>query len=106
MNEPQTAPTTQKWKGGEFPPIFFPRVRGVLRFLLLLVARFSGDFFYHGFPGFHGWKTRRSLSGPAVRSVVGLFWLRLPEFQQVTLKVLRWEERDKRLVVKDAEVVA
>jgi hypothetical protein len=31
---------------------------------------------------------------------------KLPEFQQVTLKVLRWEERDKRLVIKDAEVVA
>jgi hypothetical protein len=28
------------------------------------------------------------------------------QFQQVTLKVLRWEERDKRLVIKDAEVVA
>ena len=25
---------------------------------------------------------------------------KLPEFQQVTLKVLRWEERDKRLVIK------
>ena len=31
---------------------------------------------------------------------------KLPEFQQVTLKVIRWEERDKRLVVKDAELVA
>ena len=31
---------------------------------------------------------------------------KLPEFQQVTLKVLRWEERDKRLVIKDAEMVA
>ena len=31
---------------------------------------------------------------------------KLPEFQQVTLKVLRWEERDKRLVIKDAELVA
>jgi hypothetical protein len=30
---------------------------------------------------------------------------KLPEFQQVTLKVLRWEERDKRLVIKDAEIV-
>jgi hypothetical protein len=27
------------------------------------------------------------------------------EFQQVTLKVLRWEERDKRLVIKDGELV-
>jgi hypothetical protein len=31
---------------------------------------------------------------------------KLPEFQQVTLKVLRWEERDKRLVIKDAEIMA
>ena len=31
---------------------------------------------------------------------------KLTEFQQVTLKVLRWEERDKRLVIKDAELVA
>ena len=31
---------------------------------------------------------------------------KLPEFQQVTIKVLRWEERDKRLVIKDAEVAA
>jgi hypothetical protein len=31
---------------------------------------------------------------------------KLPEFQQVTLKVLRWEERDKRLVIKVAQMVA
>ena len=31
---------------------------------------------------------------------------RLPESQQVTIKVLRWEERDQRLVIKDAELVA
>jgi hypothetical protein len=31
---------------------------------------------------------------------------KLPDFQQVTLKVLRWEERDKRLVIKDAELVS
>ena len=31
---------------------------------------------------------------------------KLPEMQQVTLKVLRWEERDKRLVVKEGEMVA
>jgi hypothetical protein len=31
---------------------------------------------------------------------------KLPEMQQVTLKVLRWEERDKRLVIKDAQLVA
>ena len=31
---------------------------------------------------------------------------KLPEFQQVTLKVLRWAEQDKRLVIKDAELVA
>jgi hypothetical protein len=30
---------------------------------------------------------------------------KLPEFQQVTLKVLRWEEKDKRFVIKDAELV-
>lgn len=30
---------------------------------------------------------------------------KLSEFQQVTLKVLRWEERDKRLLIKDAEVL-
>ena len=29
-----------------------------------------------------------------------------PEFQQVTLRVLRWEERDKRLVIKEAEMMA
>jgi len=26
--------------------------------------------------------------------------------QQVTLKVLRWEERDKHLVIKEAQMVA
>ena len=31
---------------------------------------------------------------------------RLPEMQQVTLKVLRWEERDKHLIIKEAQVVA
>ena len=31
---------------------------------------------------------------------------KLVEFQQVTLKVLRWEERDKRLVIKEAQMVA
>ncbi len=31
---------------------------------------------------------------------------KLPEMQQVTLKVLRWEERDKRLIIKDAQMVA
>jgi len=31
---------------------------------------------------------------------------KLPEMQQVTLKVLRWKERDKRLSIKDAEIVA
>ena len=30
---------------------------------------------------------------------------KLPDFQQVTLKVLRWEEKDKWFVIKDAEVV-
>jgi hypothetical protein len=40
------------------------------------------------------------------RSRNGVTFPKLPEFQQVTLKVLRWEERDKRLVIKDAEVAA
>jgi hypothetical protein len=31
---------------------------------------------------------------------------KLPEFQQVTLKVMRWEERDKRFLIKEAEMVA
>jgi hypothetical protein len=31
---------------------------------------------------------------------------KLTEFQQVTLKVLRREERDKHLVIKDAEMVS
>ena len=31
---------------------------------------------------------------------------KLPDFQQLTLKVLRWEEKDKRFVIKDAELVA
>ena len=31
---------------------------------------------------------------------------KLPEMQQVTLKVLRWEERDKRLIIKEAQLVA
>jgi hypothetical protein len=30
---------------------------------------------------------------------------KLPEFQQITLKVLRWAERDKRLIIKEAQVV-
>ena len=30
---------------------------------------------------------------------------KLPEFQQVTLKVLRWQERDKRLVIREAQMV-
>ena len=30
---------------------------------------------------------------------------KLPEFHQVTLKVLRWEEKDKRFVIKEAELV-
>ena len=31
---------------------------------------------------------------------------KLPEMQQITLKVLRWEERDKRLIIKEAQLVA
>ena len=38
--------------------------------------------------------------------VVNVVFPKLPEFQQVTVKVTRWEERDKRLVIKDAELVA
>src|SRR6476620_5650280 len=30
---------------------------------------------------------------------------KLPEFQQVTLKVLRWAERDKRIIIKEAQMV-
>jgi hypothetical protein len=30
---------------------------------------------------------------------------KLPEFQQLTLRVLRWEERNKGLVIKEAEIV-
>ena len=30
---------------------------------------------------------------------------KLADFQQVTLKVLRWEEKDKRFIIKDAELV-
>jgi len=31
---------------------------------------------------------------------------KLPEMQQVTLKVLRWEEKDKRFIIKEAQLVA
>jgi hypothetical protein len=31
---------------------------------------------------------------------------KLPEMKQITLKVLRFEERDKRLVIKEAQLVA
>ena len=31
---------------------------------------------------------------------------KLPEMQQVTLKVIRWDERDKHLVIKEAQLVA
>ena len=31
---------------------------------------------------------------------------KLTEFKPVTLKVLRWEEKDKRFIIKDAELVA
>lgn len=31
---------------------------------------------------------------------------KMPEFEQVTLKVLRWAERDKRLVIKEAQRVS
>jgi hypothetical protein len=31
---------------------------------------------------------------------------KLPEMQQVTLKVLRWEEKDKRFIIKEAHLVS
>lgn len=31
---------------------------------------------------------------------------KLPDFQQVTLKVMRWEEKDKRFIIREAELVA
>ena len=31
---------------------------------------------------------------------------KLPEMQQVTLKVLRWEEKDKRFIIKEAYLVS
>jgi hypothetical protein len=30
---------------------------------------------------------------------------KLPEFQQVTLKVLRWEEKHKRFIIREAELI-
>lgn len=30
---------------------------------------------------------------------------KLPELQSITLKVLRWMERDRRLIIKEAQVV-
>ena len=30
---------------------------------------------------------------------------KLPDFQAVTLKVLRWMERDKRFIIKEAQIV-
>jgi hypothetical protein len=30
---------------------------------------------------------------------------KLPEMQQVTLKVMRWEEKDKRFIIKEAQMV-
>jgi len=41
-----------------------------------------------------------------VRGAIVTAFPKPAEFQQVTLKVLRWEERDKRLVVKEAEIVS
>jgi hypothetical protein len=38
--------------------------------------------------------------------VVLQLWPWLLEMQPVTIKVLRWEERDKRLVIKDAQIAA
>jgi len=30
----------------------------------------------------------------------------LPEFKQVTLRVLRWQERDGRLIIREAKLFA
>ena len=30
---------------------------------------------------------------------------KVPDFQQVTVKVIRWEERDKRLVIREGETI-
>lgn len=59
-------------------------------------------------PGLALYELYPEIDGKAVR-VQGetvLEFPRLPEFQPVTLRVLRWQERDKRLVIKDAERVA
>jgi hypothetical protein len=37
---------------------------------------------------------------------IAVTFQKLMEFLRVTLKVLRWEELDKRLVIKEAELVA
>ena len=59
-------------------------------------------------PGLAAWETFHDAKDGKVKlngkNVVS--FPKLPEFQKVTLKVLRWEERDKRLVIKDAEIVA
>jgi hypothetical protein len=42
--------------------------------------------FDHGFPGFHGWKTRRFLSVPAVKSVVAFQRTNLSHTQRTKKK--------------------
>ena len=44
--------------------------------------------------------------GCTLQGLVPEDWVMKLAVMQVTLKVIRWEERDKRLVVKDAELVA
>jgi hypothetical protein len=40
------------------------------------------------------------LDGEAVTA-----FTKLPDFQQITVKVIRWEERDKQLVIREGESV-
>jgi hypothetical protein len=42
----------------------------------------------------------------AVVLLGGAEFHKLPHYQQGTLKVLRWEERDKRPIIKEAQMVA
>jgi hypothetical protein len=66
-------------------------------------ARFQldGKLFWRSLETFHDAKDGHvKLDGENV-----IAFPKFPEFQQVTLKVLRWEERDNRLVIKEAEMV-
>ncbi len=46
------------------------------------------------------WSRKVKLDGEKV-----IEFPKLKEFDQVTLKVLRWEEKDKRFIIKEAELV-